>query len=656
MPEADRSSPGAALPSGFVAVPIHPCDAAPPMRVCVIVNERPTASTGPFVRLRETCDATVLLGALTDAAGVVHDWLELWLQNVDGLSASLPALRSSFSNRTLDERWQSQSEALAKTQPRALLRTGWETAHPNPILLDAAAGTSRSVAGAEPGTEWRLCESDEALGNAGLPAYGESLDRYLWPGTAADGKSFVAVTSGAPANDHCREFSDAAGKDAGLLPFNLQGGLLRVVPLAPVELADFADLLSGKPWKGFPLGDKQLVLDEAHAGLDDWQKIQQSGVHLFLGFKGRTGCLVEAFHLKLQLIAEMIRRVRDAVFHTQLPFLNLDGASFRVRLSPVGQKLPLFWTASVALTKTGDAFALPVTGTEAQYFIKPGASPESIFLPQGLGRFVEGSGNVRLRRVAEERGRVVVEGTLVIDDRTTFSPHDLFWIRLPLAQGRVDLYGHCYAADGLARGEVRFRTIEQTLPAETVQALKGAEGVAFARSPFQVVPLLSTPCDLYSLGVLATRVLLVNHENTLPVALDSLLSLAREVGGEGDPSKPLLERVRAVLQRDERYRQELGRHRLAQEALAVEGAEPGLPEELWDEMLALLVRLFPGTGPDSFRRDYGDAPAGALETVFNEPLAALDALLVRTRSLIVIDWTANREIRSVIDELTAKLG
>ena len=64
------------------------------------------------------------------------------------------------------------------------------------------------------------------------------------------------------------------------------------------------------------------------------------------------------------------------------------------------------------------------------------------------------------------------------------------------------------------------------------------------------------------------------------------------------------------------------------------------------------MRLFPGVGPDSFRRDFGDAPAGALETVFNDPLAELDALLVKSRSLIVIDWTVNREIRSVIDRLT----
>jgi hypothetical protein len=256
-----------------------------------------------------------------------------------------------------------------------------------------------------------------------------------------------------------------------------------------------------------------------------------------------------------------------------------------------------------------------------------------------------------LRRVTEERGHAVVEGTLVIEGATDFSPHDLFWIRLPLAQGRVDLYGHCYQADGLARGEVRFRTVEQTLPPGTMQALKGAEGVAFPKAPFQVVPLVSTPCDLYSLAVLATRVLLVNHENTLPEALDALVSLARESMNEGDGSQPLVERVRAVLQRDERYRRELGSHRLAREALTSEPVVECVPAELWEELLALLIRMFPGVGAESFSRDYGDASSGALETVFREPLAAFDELLLRSRSLIVIDWNTNREIRGIIDQI-----
>jgi hypothetical protein len=60
------------------------------------------------------------------------------------------------------------------------------------------------------------------------------------------------------------------------------------------------------------------------------------------------------------------------------------------------------------------------------------------------------------------------------------------------------------------------------------------------------VPLLSTPCDLYSLAVLAVRALLVDQETTLAVALDEILSLARQLAAEHQPDVPLGERVRAV--------------------------------------------------------------------------------------------------------------
>jgi len=46
-------------------------------------------------------------------------------------------------------------------------------------------------------------------------------------------------------------------------------------------------------------------------------------------------------------------------------------------------------------------------------------------------------------------------------------------------------------------------------------------------------------------------------------------------------------------------------------------------------------------------------PSLALETIFNRPLAELERLLVRSRSLIVIDWKFNREIHSAINEYLA---
>jgi hypothetical protein len=76
-----------------------------------------------------------------------------------------------------------------------------------------------------------------------------------------------------------------------------------------------------------------------------------------------------------------------------------------------------------------------------------------------------------------------------------------------------------------------------------------------------------------------------------------------------------------------------------------------LPPEMWYHTLATIVRFFPGLGPDSYCKDYGDAPALALEVIFNKPLEELEGLLIRSRSLIVIDWSANREVHSAIRDI-----
>ncbi|NQT87925.1 hypothetical protein HQ560_14250, partial [bacterium] len=73
-----------------------------------------------------------------------------------------------------------------------------------------------------------------------------------------------------------------------------------------------------------------------------------------------------------------------------------------------------------------------------------------------------------------------------------------------------------------------------------------------------------------------------------------------------------------------------------------------VPADLWWDTLAAIVRMFPAMGPDSACRDYGDAPQGGIHKIFDQALADLESLILRTRSLIVIDWRFNREIHAVI--------
>jgi hypothetical protein len=159
---------------------------------------------------------------------------------------------------------------------------------------------------------------------------------------------------------------------------------------------------------------------------------------------------------------------------------------------------------------------------------------------------------------------------------------------------------------------------------------------------------------MYALGVLAIRVLLVDDENTLAMAVDEMLSLAREVANEHKPEIALAKRLQTIIERDRRWAASLGPHRLVREDGIPQAAARILPADLWWETIGLIIRLFPGIGPDSFCRDLGDAPSSALDQIFDDAISRINLLLLRSRSLVVADWNQNLEIHDAIYEVIAK--
>ncbi len=637
------------MPEGYSAIPVQEADVAATLRLCVLARQTPDPAAGHLVLLRDLPDAMVYLGCVTDAGGRLREWVEIWVQNLNGLAASLPSLSETFSNHSLDHRWKNTADCFRALNPAGFIQTGWEVKHSPPTFLDLSR--RQPVHPGPPEKRWELCRDDAALQAAGLPAYGTSLFRYLYQPASPEG-GFVPVVSGAPDGAATHPLAEALKDTQAHIPLNAQGGLMMAQNLCPLGYEDYVDLLGGKPWKGLEHGKRLINFNGVYRTLDDCTRMQQAGSHLFLGGRGRAGRFVEGFHLKLQLFTEAVTAVRTFVERQQLPFLNLSADSFRVSLNDVGAKLPFLWTARGALVKPSQAYALPVESSDFRYFIRARHGGASVYLPEGLNASLQGSGHVRLRKVLPpDEGRTRLEGTLVMEASENVSPHDLLWIRLPLGTGRVDLYGNLYTTDGLAQGEARFRTVPQKLAPDTVKALQAAEGVSFARSPYEVVPLLCTPCDLYSLGVLAVRTFLVNPQNSLAIALDELLSLGRQAAAEHKAGTPLATRIAAIMTNDPRFAKSLAPHRLVQEPMEPMTAFELLPPELWHHTLAAMVRLFPGLGPDSYCKDFGDAPPLALEGVFDQPLEDLEKLLVRSRSLIVIDWNANREVHSAIRDL-----
>lgn len=622
-------------------VPILPAEPPPPVQVCAVVQQSAAPS---LVLLGSSWLGRSYLGALVDAGGRLHAWLELWVQT-SGVSTILSE-REVGTNPEIDARWKRWAAAFAACP--STIATGWEVTHPPAVWLDVVHAKAVVPRDSSTGEAYELCTDDALLMVAGLDSYSDSPRRYLSvKGQPAAG--VLAPTGEVPAG--ARPVAEALPDGgAGLIPFNPEAGFLLVRRLAPLDWDSYTGLLSGKVFRGLAAGRPPVKLGGPYASLEDWELLQQNGAHLFSSQRGRAGRFNETFHLKLLLLRSLLREVRAGVAATQLPLLNLSPACLRVDLSPETGTLPVLWTARAVLGEPSGAVAL-TAGGELRYFKPAAGFGGSIYRPEGAGRAVRGRGELRIRKIHTGGGLTQIEATIVSPEIAAASPRDLVSARLPLpGAGAIDLVGNIDAADALALGEARFRTGALTVGPASLAALPSLEGGVFPGTPFETIPILSTPVDIFALGVLGVQLFLTGTGKPLPAALDELLSLVRAAEAAGGDDKPGA-RFQRLAGGDVRWNQSLGPQHHGHGVTTSEEAAGLLPVELWWDTLAALGRFFAGSSSRAFCRDFGDAPPYQLEAAFDAPLAEVDALVLRSQSLLLCDWPSNREIARVIQKV-----
>src|SRR5215207_610128 len=86
------------LPPGIRSISLCETRPVPALEIHVVVREKPDPVRGRFVLLRDTPDARVFLGCTADAAGVIHDWLEIWVQDVTKLRELAAQHQSGITN------------------------------------------------------------------------------------------------------------------------------------------------------------------------------------------------------------------------------------------------------------------------------------------------------------------------------------------------------------------------------------------------------------------------------------------------------------------------------------------------------------------------------------------------------------------------------
>lgn len=642
----DLSSLAPPLGQTSVAVPIAAGSESSPLRLCVVVRLEPDALGNSLVVLRDGYDAQVFLGCVIDAADHVQRWLEIWVQDPRGPARRNGLAASRMNNVQADEQWQQRVDRLDASGVGHIVYTGWEKEHPLPTYIDLVKKQPVHPQH-ESGHPWSLCRDDALLTAKGLPPYSASNERFLYAERLGQESPFV------PVSGETADREPVAGRQlnvGGLIPFNPAGGLMMVRDYSPLSYRTYADWLGRRVTVGAERDAKGADIvpgDPNHAGGDGW---------LLPSLHGRCGRVVETLHLKLRMVAAALDVTYRTERATNQPMLNLSDASFRVDLGERSPGLPFMWGAHVTLAVGGDAFEVPVPGVAEKYYLPGRPSELSLYRPAIADQPPRGRAIVQAaRHIPQANEQLILQGTFVTDDRLRVGPRDLVCVRLPLGDQRIELYLNLERS-GQYEGEWRFRSLPQRFPDTVRQRIERAEGLPPVESAFEVLPLLGSPCDLYAVGVLAVRTLLVNGQNTLSSALEDVLTLARRAGAHADQSAPLSIRIAELFNTDPRWRDVLGPQRLIYDATTPQDASDAIPHELWLDVLAAIVRMFPGVSRDSACKDLGDCLASAVHRVFEPSMQEFERLLLRSRSLLAVDWHLNREISQVIRKQQMRFG
>lgn len=642
-----------AAPSGYSLAPIHSSGEGAPLKICLLVQSESSPPSSPFVLLREVPCSRVYLGAICDSEARIQDWVEIWVQSLETKEIAFSSYQEQLSNYAFDQRWQSECAVFRKNVPTKIVATAMEQTNPSPVLIKQGTQPGNSSLAATEVVRWKICKDDSQLSSLGLSPYTTSLNRYLSDPDASGPKTFLATSADAPVNAHVQNFERLTASPDVRAIFNPHAGLIRIVRYSPLELEGFLRVIEGGGYGDFVPDVTRLFPESQYARLRAWSTSPKGLPFLLHGTPGDPERLNEVFFLKLSVLRDIFEEVRAHVGAHQLPFLNLSPSSFRVSLPEVGDQFPALWAANCQLVKPGQAYPLKIKSTEQRYFVRLGKVEPSPFLPEGLGAHSFGVGSVRLRTVTSEADGAVLEGTLVAEDYLGLDAHDLLWFKIPLGEQRLEFFAHVYVSEAVGPREARFRTVPTKLAESAMTALQRAAGTVFARSPYEIWPLLSSPCDMFSLGVMAVRVLLANSKSNLPVILDEVLGLARHLGKNEKKDDGPLSRLKSSVEADPRLLDLISPHQMIESGATPQAARNAIQMDIWLETIALLLRLFPGASPYSYCKDLGDVSPLALETVFDQPIEELERIVLRLRTTLWPSASANQEIAGVILEALA---
>jgi hypothetical protein len=436
---------------------------------------------------------------------------------------------------------------------------------------------------------------------------------------------------------------------------------------------EFCDLLGGAEWK-------QVVENSLLSGLStDRHRIllslaprfSLSGQYLFS--EDKTGRYpLEVLWLKWNLFMGLCHRVK--AIHTELhnPHLNIQPAHVQVMFPNLTSDfLPVRWQFLVKLADSKPAAPyleqnIPTELAQRLYHVPQnphGIYTARIMQERPLGYEETVTVLIRSMERIREPGKGSVRGILetqIISENIRpleYSEMDLFRVTLNLPdEHAVPIPFWATKEASLERG-LLLKGVTDPIDPSLWEILEKARQSVFSRSVVAIFKTYQVPCDLYSLGMMLLRTLLVNDGQDMP-SVDQMASrivVLLEPMVQGlDPGdhKILSSRLR------ERLREEDGIFPKNSVLYRREEREAGcetLPDDIWYDALILAFRLVTWIPGFSFCKNHGDYEKENLHLPMEKVTAAVEQLAERIRTELFGSRQRNREILEACDLVREEL-
>ena len=433
-----------------------------------------------------------------------------------------------------------------------------------------------------------------------------------------------------------------------LVPLSFCGGGAWTVELLPLGYDAASDLLGGRPPAELPSPWDLPVPEGTPPGA--------AGAFLFPAEREQRLPL-EALLLKLTVFEQACAGVEAIHRSLGRPHLNVNPGTARVALGGGGGAAPALWRSQAQPVGLEGASPVADAGEAAERGFLPPIRFDLAYSHPGVavcpGRSVWQPARFSVLAVVDDpAGGCVVDGVLETERLRPgeAGPADTFQLGFGPGLGfRAELQLACDCR-GSSGGGVALRSAPVQLAAADRERLSSLKALPQVEVRFTMLRRYGAECDLFSLGMLLFRSLLVNRSQTVDEVSQRCRFFAGElerragasgIGGDGKPVPEDLERCLL----DPLF--DAGN-------LLWEPLSPGnnpVPAELWREVLELGFRLLTGISGFSFL-----AAGAAAESVDGVVVGRLRADLCQLRektrqALFAWQPVPTQDIRAVLTGL-----